>query len=247
MADSSSSLIEQIVELSKIDVLIAGLESDRKKIEIEVLERQQAITALKTTKGLKANVLETKKGVVSREEKSVKIERDRINERRRTLSGLSDYKLQEAAEREIDFVAKQIGQREEVLLVVMREVELLEKDIATADTTLTDFQGSLDTFQSESKEKLDTIVARLAEYGAERSQAVSVLGAGNVAIAKYNRVRSKHPMDPIVSIVNTKCCGGCHMSLGPQPLVQVARGEIVQCPGCGRILKLEQSVEAVAA
>ena len=38
--------------------------------------------------------------------------------------------MQQTAERGIDFVAKQIGKHEEMVLGMMHEVELLEKDLA---------------------------------------------------------------------------------------------------------------------
>lgn len=238
MADNAAvPILPTIIAISKLDVQIALLQAQIKKVDDERKLRAQALTALTQKKEARAKLLADKKALSAREEKGVRLERERINERRRALSTLNNYKLQQAAEREIDFVAKQIGQREDLLLGLMREVELLEKDIKDIEASLQGMQDECAVFEKTSAESLETVRTRLTELQTERVNQVQLVG-NNQFLALYNRIKDKFPSDPVVDVVNRDSCSGCHMKLGPQVPVQISRGDVVKCPGCGRILKL---------
>jgi predicted nucleic acid-binding Zn-ribbon protein len=91
---------------------------------------------------------------------------------------------------------------------------------------------------AENKADYDTQVAALQE---ERKQQALTIGNAQV-LTVYNRTVSRFPTDPIVDVVNRDSCAGCFMKVGPQVAVQISRGDVVKCPGCGRILKLPADV-----
>ena len=238
MSDTQSAPpLPIIIEISKIDVQIAGLLAQQKSIETERVIRKQALDVQTLKRNARVKILEEKRAINLREEKSVKIERERINERRRALNTLNNYKLQQAAEREIEFVAKQIGQREDLLLGLMREVEILERDIAEIDGVVKGLQEEGAAFEREAELTLQTVGTSLGECNEERAQQVTLIG-NNSALIIYNRVRDRFPMNPVVALINRDTCSGCHMKVGPQVIVQISRGDVVKCPGCGRLLKL---------
>jgi len=238
MTDTPNTpLLPLIIDISKLDVQIATLQAQLKQIENERKNRTQAISALDLKREARSKLLAEKKSLSSREEKGIKVERDRINERRRALSTLNNYKLQQAAEREIDFVSKQIGQREELLLGLMREIEVLDKDTKEIESSIAGQRGELDAFETASQETTQGVQARLQELQAERTKRAQLVG-NNQVLTLYSRVATKFPSDPVVDVVNRDGCSGCHMKLGPQVVVQIARGDVVKCIGCGRILKL---------
>lgn len=238
MSDTpKTSLLPTLVELSKVDVQIATFLAQKKGIESERAKRKQALDAQALKRGARAKLLDEKKVLNTREEKSIKVERDRINERRRALSTLSNYKLQQAAEREIEFVAKQIGQREDLLLQLMREIEILEKDIADIDAVTKGLQDEGAAFEREAEGTLETVEARLKELTDERSKHVQEIGPGTL-LTTYTRIKDRFPSNPVVDVLNRDSCAGCHMKLGPQVVVQISRGDVIKCPGCSRFLKL---------
>lgn len=226
-----------IIEVSKLDVQIALLQAQLKQIDEERKTRTQSISAVTVKRDARAKVLSDKRALSAREEKGIKQERERINERRRALGTLNNYKLQQAAEREIDFVSKQVGQREELLLGLMREIEILEKDGKELGAAIQGMQDELAAFEKTATETVESVQGRLQELQAERSQQVEKIGA-HPGLALYNRIKDKFPSNPVVDAVNRDSCAGCFMKLGPQVPVQISRGDVVKCPGCGRILKL---------
>jgi predicted nucleic acid-binding Zn-ribbon protein len=238
MAETHSPpVLPALIELSKIDNLLFGIEIQRKKVLDELATRRQAIVAHESKRAARSKQLEDKRAACSKEEKSVKNERDRINERRRSIGTLNNYKVQQAAEREIDFVAKQIGKREEMVLGLMREVELLEKDLVEFDNVLTGLQSEFSALEKDSNVALADFDARSTEYRAQRDELLKSV-ASHPALVIYNRIQTRFPQNPVVEVMNRDSCTGCHIKIGPQAVVQIARGDVVKCPGCGRIMCL---------
>lgn len=238
MSESQSSpVLSLLIQLSKLDSQIAVLQAQLKKIDGEQKSRTQALATLAQKREARGKILNDKRSLVAREEKGIKLERDKINDRRRALGTLNNYKLQQAAEREIDYVSKQIGQREDLLLGLMREVEALEKEISEVDTSLQGLKDELQVFEKASGENVADYKAQLAILQEERGLHAQSIG-GSPALALYNRIVGRFPSDPIVDVVNRDSCAGCFMKVGPQVPVQISRGDVVKCPGCARILKL---------
>ena len=226
-----------IIQLSKLDVQIATFSAQKKKLENDLAARKQVIGTHETKRTAREKVLADKKTLCAKEEKSVKAERDKINERRAALNTLNNYKLQQAAEREIDYTAKQIGQREDLLLGLMREIETLEKEVAAMTGVVNGLNDEFSALHKESSETIKALEEQLASLTTERAEHASQL-AGQTVLIAYNRIRDRFPSNPVVEVANRDSCSGCFMKLGPQVIVQVSRQDVVKCPGCGRILRL---------
>ncbi len=226
-----------IIQLSKLDVQIATFSAQKKKLENDLAARKQVIGTHETKRTAREKVLADKKTLCAKEEKSVKAERDKINERRAALNTLNNYKLQQAAEREIDYTAKQIGQREDLLLGIMREIETLEKEVAAMTGVVNGLNDEFSALHKESSETIKALEEQLASLTTERAEHASQL-AGQTVLIAYNRIRDRFPSNPVVEVANRDSCSGCFMKLGPQVIVQVSRQDVVKCPGCGRILRL---------
>jgi predicted nucleic acid-binding Zn-ribbon protein len=238
MSDSQApAVLPVIIQLSKLDVQIATLLAQKRKLETELANRKQVIGGHEGKKAAREKVLGEKKALCTKEEKGVKAERDRINERRAALNTLNNYKLQQAAEREIDFVAKQIGQREDLLLGLMREIETLEKEVADIDGVMKGLGEEYAALDAEASETIRTLDEQLGGLTTERAEHAAVL-TGQPILLAYNRIRDRFPSNPVVEVLNRDSCSGCFMKLGPQVVVQVSRQDVVKCPGCGRILRL---------
>jgi predicted nucleic acid-binding Zn-ribbon protein len=238
MSDAPTpSALPILIQLSKLDVQIATLSAQKKKLESDLESRKQVIATHETKRGMREKVLADKKALCAREEKSVKAERDKVNERRTALNTLNNYKLQQAAEREIDYTAKQIGQREDLLLGIMREIDSLEKEVGDMTGVVNGLKDEFTALHKESSETIQALDEQLASLNKERAEQAAHL-AGQTVLTVYNRIRDRFPSNPVVEVLNRDSCSGCFMKLGPQVVVQVSRQDVVKCPGCGRILRL---------
>lgn len=238
MTDSNAaSILPALIAVGKIDILLAGVLGRKKQIEGDLLARRQALRAQETKFDSRKKVLDEKRALYNREEKSVKAERDKVNERRQALGSLNNYKVQQAAEKEITFVSKQIGQREELLLGLLREIELLEREVAELQTAITGSKDELTAFEKDAQGAIESLDSELSQLQARRDEQLEAIGPHPI-VSAYNRIRDRFPMNPIVEVANKTSCSGCHITVGPQVIVQLGRGEVVKCSGCGRLLFL---------
>lgn len=237
-----NSVLSALVDLSKIDGRLAVQKAVLKEVEAEREKRKKAFSVLYGEKKRREDLLVEKRSACDREEKAVKYERDKINERRAALNTLSNYKLQQAAEREIDYVSKQIGQREEMLLNLMREIEGLEKQLKEVLEIVRGAEAEQVSFDSKIISRIEEAQSEIETLSALREKQAQDI-EDKQTLMLYNRLVARFPSDPIAEVVNRESCKACFMKLGPQVPVQIARGDVVKCPGCGRLLKLPADSE----
>ena len=77
-----------------------------------------------------------------------------------------------------------------------------------------------------------------AELEAIRGERVAVTAGVNAGLLrKYDTVLQRRNGVAVVTVEDGRTCGGCHMQVPPQALIEIRRSASVQvCPNCQRIL-----------
>ena len=238
-SDSMNTLITNLKSLCKIDSSIAQQIATKARLEETLVKKQSTFTTAKKSYDelyLQVNGKLTKH---KEEEKRLKLESEKLIERRKLLSSFSDYKVQQSAQKEIEQSSKQIGAQEEKLLLAMDELSTVEEQLAALKKDYDKASEEYQKLQSEHEGEVGAVLERINEKQTVRQEAASKIAPGHLSV--YEKIRNRHPMDPL-AVVQGSNCGGCFMKLGPQMIVQVARGsDLVKCRGCSRILYMENS------
>lgn len=246
MGEMNKSLLADLLQLSKVDSALASILAEKKGFEKLIQEKSEAKRKSELLVQAKTKVAEEKRDLCRKEERSIADERSRLAERRKALKTLSTFKLQQAAEKEVDYGARQVSLREETLIKALGEAENLEKDLKATKDEHARIVADLEKAEAEARDTLVTLNEREARHRGDRIELAKKIDPA--AISLYGRVVGKHAMNAVVAI-NKGTCSGCFMQVGPQVVVQISRGNaLVRCPGCGRILYLpeEQTPEAAA-
>lgn len=242
MTEGNKNLLSTLIKISKIDSALAGIGVDRKRIETDIANRAAALQKLKTEEHTKVKALEERRTRYQKEERYLKDERQKLTDRRKELSSHTNYKLQQAADKEIDYSMRQLNLREEGLIKVLDEFETLDKAVKEIQERIVGIKGELESAQKDAQETFVNFDERIRDYAAQREELVRTVDSASVTI--YSRVRDKYPSDPVVSLDGNGSCTGCFMQLGPQIMVQISRGDsLVKCKGCGRIVYYGNSNE----
>ncbi|HEX5398810.1 MAG TPA: C4-type zinc ribbon domain-containing protein, partial [Verrucomicrobiae bacterium] len=135
---------------------------------------------------------------------------------------------------EIETCKKEINQIEDQEIELMEQAEAAQKEVVRATTEL-----------NQAKKLVEAQVAELDRREANLKQELTELQAGRADLAaavdetsrtRYERLL-KSKGDNVIVGVQHGVCGGCHMKLPAQILVDCrAQKEIVSCNSCGRIL-----------
>lgn len=229
------SELEQLIALQKADLRIRDLQAEldaipqrRAEIENEFEQRAFEFRALEKRRD-EARVTR------ARLENEAVETRGRAERAERNLMSSQNQKDYEAAIREIDASKKHISQLETQILEQMETLEQCEREFQEREPELeklrAELGGQLAAFEEQTRSRAD----QLAAERAAREQLVQSLPRQTGAL--YNRISARIRDGVAVAEARNGSCTACHMSLRPQVMSQIRRGdEVILCDNCSRIL-----------
>jgi hypothetical protein len=175
------------------------LESERKKLELEVESRKALIDKYSTQQW-----------------------QTRKNE---------EYK---ALTHEIDTCKEAIRALDDQQLVLMERIESAEREVAAATARLRQAKADSEVQLRQCAESEERLQKQLGE--AEQARQETAASIEPSLLLRYERIL-KSKGDKVIVPVERGVCGGCHMKLARQDVINTqASREIVLCLNCGRIL-----------
>jgi uncharacterized protein len=227
--------LQQLIALQNLDTTIRKLEKDqqatperRAEIEREFDQRAFEIRALETRR-------DEAKHTRARLENEVVEQKGRAERAERNLMSSKKQDEYTAAIREADAARKQISALETQILEQLEQLEQAEASLnERADEIASlnsDREARLKAFDDES----GTIADRLTTARKEREELFAKLPKQMSGL--YARIRARIRDGVAVAEARNRSCSACFMSLRPQVMAEIRRGEdILTCDNCGRIL-----------
>ena len=227
--------LQQLIALQNLDTTIRKLEKDqqavperRAEIEREFDQRAFEIRALESRR-------EEAKHTRARLENEVVEQKGRAERAERNLMSSKKQDEYTAAIREADAARKQISALETQILEQLEQLEQTDaalKQRADEIATLnSDHEARLKAFDEEA----GMIGQRLATARKDREEVFANLPKPMSAL--YTRIKTRIRDGIAVAEARNRACSACFMSLRPQVMAEIRRGEdIITCDNCGRIL-----------
>jgi predicted nucleic acid-binding Zn-ribbon protein len=227
--------LEKLIALQNLDTTIRRLEKEleaipqrRAEIENEFDQRAFQIRALE-------NQRDEARHNRSRLENEVIDQRTRAERAERNLMSSKKQDEYTAAIREADAARKQISTLETQILEQMESLEKAEaalKERADEIASLnSDREARLKAFDEETQRQSEQLIV-------SRRDREQVFGNLPKAMSTmYSRISARIRDGVAVAEARNRSCTACFMSLRPQVMAEIRRGEdIITCDNCGRIL-----------
>jgi uncharacterized protein len=227
--------LEKLIALQKLDTTIRKLEKEleaipRRRAEIEG-EFDQRAFEIRGLEGRRDEAKHTR----ARLENEVVEQRGRAERAERNLMSSKKQDEYTAAIREADAARKQISTLETQIL---EQMEILEKAEASLNeradeiaTLNSDREARLKAFDEETRQQSEQLVSARKE----RDQVF--VNLPKPISAMYSRISARIRDGVAVAEARNRSCTACFMTLRPQVMAEVRRGEeIITCDNCGRIL-----------
>ena len=238
-------VIEKLLILQERDRRILQLQRELESVDPQrraVLTKAERVEAALENARQKARHLE---GERKKLELEVSARQERIE--RYSLQQFQTKKNEEyrALTREIDTCKAEIVKLEDQELDIMEQAEVAHRAIS-------DLAANAATVKEESARQLADLAVRedtLKQHLAEAIEGRSTLAeaAGEAGLAIYERLR-KNKGERVVVGVEHGACGGCHMKLPAQVVIECRGNQnIVTCPNCGRILYYTREMDMAVA
>jgi predicted nucleic acid-binding Zn-ribbon protein len=175
-----------------------------------------------------------------------------VEEKKQLISKYANQQFQTRKNEEYRALAHEIETcKQDIFKIEDREIELMEqaeaaqKEVARGTQAAKDAQNLVTDQLAQLAKREENLKKELAELEANREELASAVG--EIERGRYERLtRSKG--DNVVVGIQHGVCGGCHMRVPPQLLVQCqAEKELVTCSNCGRILYYTRDMDLAVA
>lgn len=236
-----AGLIAALKKVGAVDQKLLQILGERKKLEKEHKAKLDALQKLEKDKLEVSKKLSETKRRYQKEESQLKLERSGLEMRRTALASLANYKLQQAAEREIEHALSELEKAEEAAMEILSESDKLDSLEKSVAEKLAAAEKDLKVFEEEARGHTLNLNERQTRNEEERASLVAAID--KTTLQTYERIRDKFPDSPVVAVKSGNC-SSCFMAVGPQMGVQLLKGDtLVRCRGCGRILHSEAEKE----
>ena len=227
--------LEKLIALQNLDTTIRRLEKEleaipqrRAEIENEFDQRAFQIRVLE-------NQRDEAKHTRTRLENEAIDQKNRAERAERNLMSSKKQEEYTAAIREADAARKQISTLETQILEQMESLEKAEAalneradEIATLNS---DREARLKAFDEETQRQSEQLIV------ARRDREQVFANLPKAMSTMYSRISARIRDGVAVAEARNRSCTACFMSLRPQVMAEIRRGEeILTCDNCGRIL-----------
>ena len=235
--------------LEAIEKLLVLQERDQKIIrtqtELDSIEPQRQSLILKRDRT--QTVYEQAKLKAQKIEASRKDLENQVEAKKTQIEKYSNQQMETKKNDEYQALAKEIrGCRRAIYDIEEKELELMEEAEKTA-AEVEEAKKEADKLRDDVNAQIDALGGREKELQAEletlKTDRPSLEeGVETRTLRFYDRLR-KHKKGDILVGIEHGICGGCHMKLTPQEIVQCRQHkDIVSCSNCGRIIYFSEEM-----
>jgi len=220
-------LQDRDAKASRLEAELESIDPEREKTRRDSLRAQQVLEQAKQDHmQLEVRRKDLENEAESRREQILKYSQQQLETKKN-----EEY---QALAREIEHTRQAISEIEDRELELMEEQDLFKTKLAEAKRVAEEAKASEATTLSDLDEREKNIEKELDELDDEREELVKTIS--KKTFTHYERLLDTKEGRVIVG-VDHGSCGGCHMKLQAQDIVNAKSGrEMVTCTNCGRLI-----------
>lgn len=231
----SSSLIEALLILQDRDTQLRRTLHDLKTLPAE--EKAIAQRLEQQTRHFQDLKLHNQRLEASRRdlENQVKALQEKISKYAAQQLQTKKNDEYQALGHEIERVRDEISALEDQQLQLMETIESAQRELTAESARVKEFEAAAATRRADLQQRL----TRLAERRTELENEIRALEQPiePSTLARYRRILQSKGDCALVPVEHETTCGGCHMTLTHQTVINVKAGHsLTACENCGRLL-----------
>ena len=231
---------DRLLELQHLDTAIDRADARRAALESGAAiatARAEADAAERAFGELRLRIDEMARDQATFEHEIDSLSLKEAAEQKRMYDGsIVNTKELEALQHELDNLKKRRSDREDELLALMEQREVLEASASEAETAAAALRSSLETTSDDADAELVEVIAELDRSSARRAELAAALDPELLEL--YDDLRRQKKGVGAAALVDG-VCQGCHEQLSSMELDKLKRTEAIpRCEYCRRILVL---------
>jgi predicted nucleic acid-binding Zn-ribbon protein len=225
-------------KIRRVKAELAHIAPQRQAFQAKATDAQNALEAAKThLKQLESDRKALELDIEAKKQLIVRYANQQLETRKN-----DEYR---ALAHEIDTCKGDIFKIEDKEIELMEQAEAGQRELARATQAAKEARELMDDQLGQLATREANLNKELSELEANREELFTAVDES--ARGRYDRL-VRHKGENVVVGVQHGVCGGCHMRLPPQLLVQCqAQQELVTCSNCGRILYYTRDMDLAVA
>jgi predicted nucleic acid-binding Zn-ribbon protein len=227
--------LESLYKLQEIDERLLRKQREIETYEKRLADRKAAMSALVVR--LEELGSERKTLVSDRAfaERRMSDRQELLRERKQRAGKVKTEKEARASHEEIESLREEISAVETEVLEVMEQVDAIESRMEDARKEYKNLEDADHRDIAAEAARIEALRADLESIRRERSHAAVDINPS--LLRRYDQVLQRRNGVAVVTVNDDRTCGGCHMLVSHQALIEIRRSASVQvCPNCQRIL-----------
>lgn len=234
-------VLSQLIDLQKMDTRIAAIDSVITNTPLQIKTIEDKVSKVFHGKETISHELEENKKNYLELESDLISKKELLANSQKKLTSVQNNKEYESVLRELDILKKNITDGDVKLKEMMNSSFKYESELVTITELQTDLNKQLKTLSHDKVDEDKDLHEELDILSKNRLVLVEKIKKS--ALMKYERVRT-HRNNIGVASVKDEVCNGCYMRIPPQLYVDVKKDKaIYSCPHCQRILYYVQEAE----
>ncbi len=226
--------VEAAVRLQDIDGRIAVLEKEIAALPKHIAEIEKKLSSHERRLEIDRLALTANQKERKRLEGEIQTAEGKISKLRgQTLEAKTNEQYR-AFQNEIDFASREIRGHEDRILELMTASEPLDANVKSAEAALKEERKHVDAEKAEAEKRVGGSRQNLTLLNTERQ--AEVAGMSAVISKAYERIRKTRGGVAVSEALDGRC-KQCHITLRPQFMQELKRGEkVMYCESCSRML-----------
>jgi predicted nucleic acid-binding Zn-ribbon protein len=230
--------LELLEQLQEIDVQVDIMKTAQNNLQKDMNSIARALDdAREMLAGLQTRAAELEKDKVELEA-SHRAELENIQRSETNMKEIKTNKEYQAVGREIAAARKQVAELEDRVLQKITQLDELNNEISTNQSTLAELEINTEQRRSEKQGQIDKVQQDIDVDSLRRHVITKELPAN--VVKRYDSLRTQR-RGQAVAVARDGYCLGCNMHLPPQLYNSLYKcEELIICPHCQRMLILKQ-------
>ncbi len=226
--------LQKLIALQEIDSIVDDLRRQEEDVRTSLAEEEAGVAACeRKVEEAKARGLECAK-LVREMENDVRELEEKMEKRRGQLNEVKSNREYAALQIEISNDQDKKDRKEEQMLMELEKSDGVGEAVRAEEDELGGSRQVLKVKEEEQRKMVEAVRERMKDEEAGRGNAVANLK--KTLADRYDQTRRSRGGIALAEIKGGSC-QGCHISLPPQLVIEVRKGEeILDCCSCGRIL-----------
>jgi predicted nucleic acid-binding Zn-ribbon protein len=238
--------VEAAVRLHDIDGRIAVLQKEIAALPKHIAEIEKKLSSHERRLEIDRSALSANQKERKRLEGEIQLAEGKISKLRGQALEAKNNDHYRAFQNEIDYATKEIRGNEDRILELMTASEPLDANVKAAEAALKEERKHVDAEKAEAEKSVAGTRKALESLMAARQQTLATMSPA--IVTAYERIRKARAGIAVSEALDGRC-RQCHITLRPQFMQELKRGEKVMfCESCTRMLYWNppKSVEALA-